>query len=171
MIIEAKHDDRAATTLIVDRLRFVNSTGVEVASTASSTSSGADILSIWSSNGIIGSGSPRRRVRRTNFHRRSRYPRYSATIHRRRVHRHAPARGASSHVSAQSRSGSCSSWSNLVGSTDLTTRDVVSYSRRAQRFAAPSRVEYATVIPCWEVAAQVCSRASLVACHAGRARR
>ena len=155
--ISAKHDGPRGNTLVVDAY-FVSATGAEVRITASSTSSGAGTTGIWSGNNTIGS-----EITLTSGATQDDFTTALAAIEPQRYDRivgacidATNAGRIVTHVNAQAGPTVQLLEQALVGSTD-TYANVVTFAtgRNASRLQVVWN--HATVIPCWEVAAQVCA--------------
>lgn len=157
LTIEAKHDGPRGNTLVVDAY-FVSSTGAETRITTLSTSSGAGTTGVWSSNGTIGS-----EITLASGATQDDFTNALAAIEPQRYDRivgacidATNAGRIVTHVNAQAGPTVQLLEQALVGSTD-TYANVVTFAtgRNASRLQVVWN--HATVIPCWEVAAQVCA--------------
>lgn len=158
LTIEAKHDGPRGNTLIVDAY-FVSGTGAEVRITTSSpVSSGAGTTGVWSSNGTIGS-----EITLTSGATQDDFTNALAAIEPQRYDRIVGAcidatntGRIVTHVNAQAGPTVQLLEQALVGST-ATLADCTTFAtgRNASRLQVVWN--HATVIPCWEVAAQVCA--------------
>lgn len=156
--IEAKHDGPRGNTLIVDAY-FVSSTGAEVRiATSSPVSSGAGTTGVWSSNSTIGS-----EITLANGATQDNFTDALAAIEPQRYDRIVGAcidatntGRIVTHVNAQAGPTVQLLEQAVVGSTD-TYANAVTFAtgRNAPRLQVVWN--HATVIPCWEVAAQVCA--------------
>jgi phage tail sheath gpL-like len=155
--VRAKHDGPRGNTLVVDAY-FVSSTGAEVRITTNSTTSSGATTGVWSSTDAIGS-----EITLASGATQDDFTNALAAIEPQRYDRivgscidATNAGRVVTHVNAQAGPTVQLLEQALVGSTD-TYANVVTFAtgRNASRLQVVWN--HATVIPCWEVAAQVCA--------------
>lgn len=155
--ITAKHAGPRGSTLVVDAY-FVSSTGAETRITTSSTSSGAATTGQWSSNGTVGS-----EIALTSGATQDDFTAALAAIEPQRYDRIVGACIDATnialivtHVNSQAGPTVQLLEQAVVGSTDTYANAVtLATGRNASRLQVAWN--HATVIPCWEVAAQLCA--------------